>query len=213
MTLAVTPTTELQAINVMLAAIGTRPVNSLGEFGLTDANIALETLTNTNREVQSRGWWFNRAYVVQLNPDVDGYITLPLNTLRVAASKPTAAFAGETRLVVVRGTKLFNIGANTFIFSTPVNVELTSLLDFTDLPEVARRYIAVRAARVFQAYSLGDADAGSFNDAYERESWQIMEDEQATSTPSSMFATRMRSRIAALNPDPAAAPSDNRRTQ
>ena len=54
-----TVTTKLEAINVMLTAIGESPVNTITSSTTTDVSIAIQILDNVSREVQSVGWHFN----------------------------------------------------------------------------------------------------------------------------------------------------------
>ena len=60
--------------------------------------------------------------------------------------------------IVQRGGKLFNREDNTFTFTSDIDVRLMFLLDFTDLPEQARRYITLKASRVFQARTIGSKE-------------------------------------------------------
>ena len=57
--MAVAATTELECINIMLAAIGEAPINSLTGTLPVDARIAQSTLSEVNKSVQSEGWSFN----------------------------------------------------------------------------------------------------------------------------------------------------------
>ena len=67
--MTVDATTELESINIMLAAIGEAPVNSLTGTLPVDVKIAQETLTEVNKEVQSEGWAFNTEIDVTLTRD------------------------------------------------------------------------------------------------------------------------------------------------
>ena len=62
------PMTELEAVNAMLLSIGQAPVNTLEVAGIKDVSFARLMLHNTNRQVQSRGWWFNRELGYELTP-------------------------------------------------------------------------------------------------------------------------------------------------
>ncbi len=55
MALTYTPTTELQAVNIMLALIGEQPVSTL-ESSYTEALLARTELQNTSRAVQKKGY-------------------------------------------------------------------------------------------------------------------------------------------------------------
>ena len=64
--MAVAATTELECINIMLAAMGESPINSLTGTLPVDARIAQSTLTEVNKSVQSEGWSFNTEIDVTL---------------------------------------------------------------------------------------------------------------------------------------------------
>jgi hypothetical protein len=146
-----TPTTELEAVNEMLKAIGETPINSLDTIGFTDAAIAYSTLQSKTREVQTRGWYFNRDTDFYFTPAADGRVVLPSNVLSVRPSR------SEERRIVPRGGALRNATDGTDIFDTdngPV-VEVVWMFAFETLPEAARRYITVKAATKFQADVMG----------------------------------------------------------
>ena len=155
----ITPTTELEAVNECLENIGQAPVNTLaGDLGV-DTQIALNYVTKTNRELQSQGWYWNTDQNYKLSPNVDGDILLPANTLSVRSYGQDVR-----RNLVQRGSRLYDRDNQSFTYTTAVYVELTLGLDFTDLPETARRYIALRAARLFQDRIEGASDSGDFED-------------------------------------------------
>ena len=81
--MAVAATTELACINIMLAAIGEAPINSLVGTLPVDARIAQSTLTEVNKSVQSEGWSFNTEIDVTLTRDVSNHISLSTDVLRV----------------------------------------------------------------------------------------------------------------------------------
>jgi hypothetical protein len=152
-------TTELEAINVMLSAVGSSPVNSLD--GGAEVAIARNILRETRREVLSRGWSFNYETEVKMTP-VNNEITLSEAILRIDGS------AGRNSNVdlIQRGTRLYDRKNHTYAITTEVYVDVIYNFDWTTLPEVARRYIMIRAARVFadrvvgygpqHSYTLGD---------------------------------------------------------
>ena len=71
--------------------------------------------------------------------------------------------------VIQRGTRLYNKANFTYVFEEIVKVNITFLLAFTDIPEVARRYITLRAARVFQDRTIGASDLHTFQQRDELE--------------------------------------------
>ena len=62
------PMDELEALNMLLRAVGNSPVNSKSTDH-PDAVNALSTLTRIRKQVQLTGWWFNIDYGVILTPD------------------------------------------------------------------------------------------------------------------------------------------------
>ena len=146
--MALTATTKLEAINTMLSAIGESPVNSL-TYGLVDAEQAETILNSVNREVQSMGWSFNTDLKRQFVPDSNKQIQIPSNILRIDMAQDKT----DKIELVQRGTKLYNRASNSFYMDddiTQVLMNAVVLLEFEDLPEAARRYITIRAARIFQ---------------------------------------------------------------
>lgn len=149
---AITPKTELNAVNLILRNAGETPVNSLsGEVPL-EASQARETLIEVSEDVQSRGWYFNTE-VYKLSPDNNGNILLPPNALSVRSEG-----ASRSIPVTVRGRKLYNMTplATGDVFTGPMVLSIVFGLDFEELPAVARRYITLRAARVFQVRETSD---------------------------------------------------------
>lgn len=155
----ITPTTELEAVNECLENIGQAPVSTIaGDLGV-DTQIALNFVRKTNRQLQSQGWYWNTEDAYVLTPNGDGDILLPANTLSV-----NPAGNDYLRNLVQRGSRLYDKDNFTFTFTKSVQVNLTLGLDFTDLPETARRYIALRAARQFQDRIEGQSDQGDAED-------------------------------------------------
>lgn len=165
--MALLPTTELEAINIMLGTIGQSPVSSLpsatNSTSLVDAVVAEQVLAEISRKVQKEGWNFNTNIDYAIAPDVNGFITPPTNTLQIKVTKDY-----EQYNVTQRGTKMWDRENNTFVFTKTIKFDVVLFLDFTDMNEAARSYITVRAARTFQdrifgsdtlhAYSKEDED-------------------------------------------------------
>ena len=144
-------TRKLDAINAMLIGIGEAPVNTLNS-GLQEAEIAEITLDNMSREVQSQGWTFNtdiRKTLVKLS---SGKIPIPNNTLELDTLLLKRNYNSD---IIQRGGYLYDRTKNTDIFTADVVVDIVYLLAFEKIPEVARRYITLRAGRKFQEDSLG----------------------------------------------------------
>lgn len=168
-------TTKLEAVNTLLDAIGETPVSSLNNTGLVDAVKAERELMKTSRQVQLMGWNFNTLRDFAIPPDVDGNITLPNNTLKV---DPEDDYLDYVQV----GLRLFDRRTNSFNIAKTVRVELTILRDFEELPESARNYIVVKAARRFQQKMIGSQELAMFDGQDEREAWlELLDFESSTS--------------------------------
>lgn len=148
--MSLTPTTELEAVNLMLSVIGETPVNSVTSNGIADAVLAYQILTHSSREVQLVGWHWNTEINFPITPSTTGELLLPANTLKVDTT-------GESQGLdlVQRGNRLYDRVNQTFVFDQPVRVEIVLLLPFDELPEAARSYITIRSARQFQERVVG----------------------------------------------------------
>ena len=152
------PTTELEAINTMLSTIGESPVNAVEDTGNVDVVIARQILQTVSREVQARGWHFNTEKNYTITPDSAGYLVLPNAVLKVDTVYPDSS-----KDVVVRGSKLYDRENHTYVFTDAVKVDMTILLTFDELPEVARNYATIRASRIFQERVVGSDTLHAFN--------------------------------------------------
>ena len=150
--MAVAATTELECINIMLAAIGEAPINSLIGTLPVDARIAKSTLTEVNKSVQSEGWSFNTEIDVTLTRDGSDKINLPINVLRVDAN----IHQHPTIDPIQRGTKLYDRQNNKFTFDEDLICTIVYFREFDEIPEPARRYMTIKAARVFVDRLVGD---------------------------------------------------------
>lgn len=197
-----TPTTMLGAVNELLTAIGTVPVNTLDAPGSSDVAIAKDTVESVQMEVLSQGWWFNTEYARSFSP-TGNEINLPSNIISARPSRGTTTVSPETRQFVVRDGKLYNPIDSTHTFSTSVRADVIASMDFSHMPESARRYITVRAARVFQTKVLGDEQLGVFTAQHEMDAWQILQADHAQSTPvSDMYMQRVRRMGRMMRADP-----------
>ena len=150
--MTVAATTELEAINVMLSAVGEAPINSLTGTLPVDARQAQSFLNEASKEIQSEGWSFNYEYDVVLTRDAGNSVALPTNVLRVDVSVANHPDIDP----VQRGLKLYDRKNHTFSFTEDLKAEIVYFLAFDELPEPARRYINLKAARVFIDRVLGD---------------------------------------------------------
>lgn len=175
-------TSRLDAVNTVLTASGESPVSSL--TGTTaDAANADAIIEEVLRDVQSEGWHFNTEKDVPLVPDVSKNITLPPNVISVDVS--TIDFPKLD--VVQRGNRLYDKASRSFAFDAPIKAEIVYLLPFEEIPEPARRYVAIRAARVFHDRFVGDARIHSFTSEDEQRARISLTSSNASNADANIF--------------------------
>ena len=189
----VTRTTELEAVNTILSTIGESPVNSLTGTLPVDATTALNVLDEISREVQSAGWHFNSHYKVDLSRDGDSKIPIGTDVLRVELN---AKYDRSSYDVVQRDDYLYNLAKNSETFDQDfTDNSIVYLLDFSKLPEPARRYITIRAARVFHDRTLGANTLHKFSSEDEARSLAVMKHDEANTADHSIFDSQLQSYI------------------
>ncbi|MDW9519130.1 phage tail protein [Sinorhizobium meliloti] len=178
-----TPLTELEAVNEILATGSESPISTLEDNVIIDASLAMNTLRATSVEVQTRGWNFNTEESWKIAPDNAGEIRLPLNTLKVDTVGESAGLN-----CVQRGQRLYNKGDHSYNFDGPVTVDLVVGLDFEELPSTARLYITIRSARKYQDRYFGDPNTHSYTQQDELIALSAMMDEELQSTDPNMLS-------------------------
>lgn len=158
-------TTELDAVNLCLEAVGEQPVNVIPTSGVTEATIAQKVLARISREVQNKGLHCNTEEGYTLLPNLKGEILIPPNALDLDPTDPQEDY-------VWRGGRLYDRKKHQFTFDKGVKFDITWFLPFEDLPEHVRHYVAVRSARVFQRNFLGSTNLNSMSQ--EDEQWALV---------------------------------------
>jgi hypothetical protein len=169
--MSLTVTSKLEAINTMLTSIGEIPVSSITNATTNDVSIAIQILDHVSREVQARGWFFNTDINYSLLPNNNNQIELPANALRVEL-----ADGYRRHDFVERNRKLYDRVNNTFTITDNIKVNIVFLLDFSELPEVARHYILVRASRIFQDRMLVSSELHKFHEMDELQSYMSLKE-------------------------------------
>lgn len=165
------PTTELEAVNEILAAIGETPVGTLSGALPIDASMALTRLRARSRGLQAQGWSFNTDEAYTLAVDNDGKVPVPRNALRVDAV--------DSYDYVTRGGFLYDRVNHTFVIDEDVSVDIVRMLAWEDLPEYARQFLFIATARLFQDRMLGDESLHNFTETDEKVAWTAFLDSEA----------------------------------
>ena len=181
--MSTTPTTELEAVNIMLASIGESPVSSLDDAQLVDVSIAKSILDETSRSLQSQGLHCNTEHEYPIVPDTDGQLNVPSNCVKI----DTCGSSYDVD-VVQRGTRLYDRKKFSFTtFEGTYYVDMVLLLDFNDLPEHVKRYVTVKSARRFQGRFMGSDTLGGFSERDESEAMVYFEQCEAQTEDSNML--------------------------
>jgi len=167
--------TELEAVNILLSAIGEAAVSSLETATTVEVTQAKKLLSNVNRAAQQKGWHFNTEWDVVLTRDSENRIPLSQSILSVYQ---------PGQLMTIRGMSgdmyAYDLDNNTFTWTKNLNNAVTiTLLDFIDSPNTFRQYVTTRAARIFQEEIIGQVSAETVNRQEEAEAYADLLDDDA----------------------------------
>ena len=175
-------TTKLQAVNTLLSIIGEAPVNSLVPPLTGDTSLADSVLDEISKEIQGEGWSWNTMLYDKIPLDTNGHSTLPGNTLAVRfnpVSYPSQRF-------VLRGIKLFDRVKNSYDLRGSLGVALTGTtqsdlvaeiieeLAWDDIPETGKRYVMIRAGRIFSNRAITSTSIEAYTQEDEENARQIL---------------------------------------
>ena len=149
-------TTELDAVNQLLANIGQAPTSSLNTTNPQVA-LALNQIKQINNDVQSEGWVFNIEQNYPFMPDEEGIIYIPSNVLRL-----DLPWNGGHVQPVIREGKLYDTIAHSYVWVGVQNLDVTWLFDFVELPEPAKQYITQRAANLYAMRMTGSMEVAKY---------------------------------------------------
>jgi hypothetical protein len=169
------PLSELEAVNLMLATVGESPVSTLVASGDLHVSMAIQFLYDQSREVQTVGWHFNYEELYPLPLNVGYELVVPSNALKLDVSDVDNSYD-----VVQRGTRMYDRKNHTYIFDKSLKVDIVFFLPWEDLPQSARQYIAISAARKFQRRIQGDDAIEKYTAVEESTAKAELEDYEAS---------------------------------
>ena len=144
---------ELEAVNIMLTAIPSAVVTTLDGTVADDVTMAMTILSETNKEVQSRGWKFNTEFDVVIEADGGGLIAMPDDVLSAVFSVNSSSDPDP----VIRGASFYDTRNKTYVFPGDITAsEVVYLRDYDEIPRSALYYIAIKAARRMQSRLQAD---------------------------------------------------------
>ena len=173
--ISLTPMSELEAVNLLLSAIGEAAVSSLETATTVEVTQAKNLLSNVNRAAQQKGWHFNTEWDVVLTRDTADRIPLSESILSVYQPGQLMTIRGRSGSMFA-----YDLDNNTFTWTKNLNNAVTiTLLDFIDTPNTFRQYVTTRAARIFQEEIIGQVSAETVNRQEEAEAYADLLDDDA----------------------------------
>ena len=162
--------TELDAVNSIPMSVGESPVNTL-TVQSPEVAIAQKTLRQVCREIQAEGWSYNTENEYPIDLDTNNQCIVPNNVLQMDLN---IYQHGKDYDVVRRSDngvmKIYDKKNHTFTFEncSKLYFDMIWMLDFEDLPQPFKDYVAQKASRVAsnrmvnnpQAAKLMESDEG-----------------------------------------------------
>ena len=134
---------KLYAINSCLAGVGIAPVSDESNVD-TDVAGASITIDRISREIQERGWWFNKEHNWVLVPNnYTGQVAAPTNALSIVTDDYSRGLN-----IVLREGRLYDMVNHTYDLRPVANYKVNEVmtiqatfimhLSFEDLPSIAQ---------------------------------------------------------------------------
>ena len=149
---------KLDAVNTILTLIGDSPVNTLSAT-TANAQIAEMILDEITKEFQYQGWHFNTEKDVTLPRDANNRVEVTDNALSIDLD--TDVYPDND--VIIRGNYLYDKKNHSFEFSSDLKAEVITFLTWEYLPEIAKRYVILRAGRIFSQRLIGSSEQNATN--------------------------------------------------
>ena len=124
-----------------------------------DVAIALNTLREVSREVQSEGWTFNKEFDYTLTPNSDNEILIPDNMLQVDLNISSKRSGNRQFDSVNRGGKLYDRIKHTYKWTAAnVKADILWYFEWENIPDPIQAFIVARAAAIFSSRTIGEPD-------------------------------------------------------
>jgi hypothetical protein len=124
-----------------------------------DVAIALNTLREVSREVQSEGWTFNREFDYTLTPDSNDEILIPDDMLQVDLNISSKRSGNRQFDSVNRGGKLYDRIKHTYKWTdASVQADILWYFEWEYIPDPIQGFIVARAAAIFASRTMNDSN-------------------------------------------------------
>jgi len=161
-------TNLVEAVNVLLGAIGESPVATLEDEQNAEAMMAERVILELHKEGQTRGWTWNREEGYRFERDVStGEIVVPANVV----SFTTDRFQWAHRFQL-RGLRVYDKEARTYELDVAyLEADVILFLSWDECPEAYNRWVTVRASRVFSERVLTSQAVSQSSAEQEARAW------------------------------------------
>ena len=122
-----------------------------------DVAIALNTLREVSREVQSEGWSYNTEFDYKITPDSNNEIRIADDVLQMDLNQGYPENIEKD--AVFRGGKLYDKKAHSYKWTAEtVYVDIVWYFDWESIPQPIQAYIVARAAAIVSSRIIGDSN-------------------------------------------------------
>ncbi len=120
-----------------------------------DVAIALNTLREVSREIQSEGWSFNKEYDYPITPDTSNEVIIANNILQMDLNQSYSQNLGRDS--IDREGKLYDKIAHSFVWTdATLYVDVIWYFDWPSIPTVIQAFIIARSASIVSSRIIGD---------------------------------------------------------
>ena len=124
-----------------------------------DVAIALNTLREVSREVQSEGWAYNKEFNYELTPDNNDEIIIPDNMLQVDLNISSKRSGNRQFDSIIRDGKLYDRIKHSYKWTDEsVFVDILWYVEWEYIPDIVQAYIVARAATIVSSRIIGDGN-------------------------------------------------------
>jgi len=122
-----------------------------------DVAIALNTLREVSREVQSEGWSFNKEYDYKITPDSNNEVNIANNIIQMDLNRSYTQ--NIDRDSINRGGKLYDKKAHSYKWTDEtLYVDILWYFDWENIPQPIQAFIVARAAAIVSSRIVGDGN-------------------------------------------------------
>ena len=184
--MAVSNMTRVEAVNIIIGTIGLSPINSLLGSLTSDITAAAGVLDEITRDTLAEGWHWNTEHDYPLSPNGSGEINWPVDAAQLSFSADNNPGAV---VLVRRNGKLYDRKARSYVWDNTIKVTMLLYLEWDDIPQAARAFIAIAAARRYSNRMVGAGEINAYTMQDQLQARSAMMDDEANTANYNVFNT------------------------